>query len=554
MGTRVAIRERREIGARGPGERVDRLVLVADDAQVGAVAEPQLEQPLLERVRVLILVDAEPALARTDSGGGLRVAFEEIDGADQQVVEVDPIRACLRAFVAGEDLDEQVDRDGRLTAGLGGAAGDGALVGRRREPPALGPLDLVGQVLGRGEPVVAGQAASDRHDERQLGVEQVGQRLVVVMRRPEVAQLAQRMGMEGAGRDPGQPEAAQPLDHLARRLVREGDHEDLVGRDDVGRDGVGRAMTDDPGLARARAGEDADRTARREDGFALGIVEVGEEALRFWDGHVPSMTPGGAPARIQRHRPVRVPAGYAADRYRRSMTPPLDEAGLLEGVEALVAIDPDLAGIAERHGPPPLWAREPGFDTLVRIILEQQVSLASGEAAHRRLLAAAGAVEPEAVVAVGEDRLREAGLTRQKARYLILLATDLLDGRVDLAAIATADDDEARRRLTAIVGIGRWTADIYLLMALGRPDIWPTGDLALAGAMRRAKRLETLPTSARPAGGRRRLAPLAGGGRAPPLARLPRRRTLTRRRRSVYAVGKDRAMIASRSSRVGAGS
>jgi len=178
------------------------------------------------------------------------------------------------------------------------------------------------------------------------------------------------------------------------------------------------------------------------------------------------------------------------------MTPPLDAAGLRAGVEALAAIDPDLAGIAERHGPPPLWARDPGFDTLVRIILEQQVSLASAEAAHLRLVAAAGAVEPAAVVAAGEDRLRDAGLTRQKARYLTMLATDLLEGRVDLQAVATADDDEARRQLVRIVGIGPWTADIYLLMALGRPDIWPTGDLALAGSMRRAKRLATLPSNA----------------------------------------------------------
>ena len=132
----------------------------------------------------------------------------------------------------------------------------------------------------------------------------------------------------------------------------------------------------------------------------------------------------------------------------------------------------------------------------MRIILEQQVSLASGEAAHRRLLAAAGAVEPEAVVAVGEDRLREAGLTRQKARYVILLATDLLEAGSTWGRSPRPMTTRHAERLTAIVGIGRWTADIYLLMALGRPDIWPTGDLALAGAMRRAKRLETLPTSA----------------------------------------------------------
>ena len=174
---------------------------------------------------------------------------------------------------------------------------------------------------------------------------------------------------------------------------------------------------------------------------------------------------------------------------------PLDEAGLEAAVRELAAIDPDLAGIAERHGPPPLWTREPGFETLVRIILEQQVSLASAEAARQRLVAAAGAVEPASIVAAGEDGLRDAGLTRQKARYLVGLARNVLDGRLDLAAVAKADDDEARARLTSVLGIGRWTADIYLLMALGRPDVWPTGDLALAGAMRHAKGLDTLPTN-----------------------------------------------------------
>jgi DNA-3-methyladenine glycosylase II len=174
----------------------------------------------------------------------------------------------------------------------------------------------------------------------------------------------------------------------------------------------------------------------------------------------------------------------------------LDEARLESAVRELAAIDPDLAGIAERLGLPPLWAREPGFETLVRIILEQQVSLASAEAARQRLVLAAGAVEPSSIVEAGEDALRDAGLTRQKARYLVSLARDVLDGTLDLDTVARAGDDEARARLTSVLGIGRWTADIYLLMALGRPDVWPSGDLALAGAMRRAKGLATLPTNA----------------------------------------------------------
>jgi DNA-3-methyladenine glycosylase II len=172
----------------------------------------------------------------------------------------------------------------------------------------------------------------------------------------------------------------------------------------------------------------------------------------------------------------------------------LDDAGLVEAVRELAALDPDLAGIAERHGPPPLWGREPGFETLVRIILEQQISLASAEAAFQRLVRATGVVEPAAIVAAGEEGLRAAGQTRQKSRYLVGLARDLLDGRLALDAVALASDDDARTMLTSVVGIGRWSADIYLLMALRRPDIWPTGDLALAGSMRRAKGMAVLPT------------------------------------------------------------
>ena len=171
----------------------------------------------------------------------------------------------------------------------------------------------------------------------------------------------------------------------------------------------------------------------------------------------------------------------------------LDDERLRLGVAALVAVDADLAGIVDRHGPPPLWAREPGFETLVRIILEQQVSLASAEAARGRLVAAAGAVEPGAIVHVGEGALRDAGLTRQKARYIVALARDILDQRLDLAAIEDASDADAHATLTGVLGVGRWSADIYLLMALRRPDIWPTGDIALASAMRRAKGLGATP-------------------------------------------------------------
>src|SRR3954470_12351959 len=116
-------------------------------------------------------------------------------------------------------------------------------------------------------------------------------------------------------------------------------------------------------------------------------------------------------------------------------TAPLDEAELRRAVESLTTIDDDLAGIVRRHGPPLLWDRPPGFETLVAIVLEQQVSLRSGAAALERLRRAAGSVKPGDVASLGEDGARGAGLTRQKARYVEGLASAVLDGRVDLDQI-----------------------------------------------------------------------------------------------------------------------
>lgn len=173
--------------------------------------------------------------------------------------------------------------------------------------------------------------------------------------------------------------------------------------------------------------------------------------------------------------------------------PALDRDQLEAASRILAQRDPDLGGIIDRLGPPPLWDREPGFATLVAIVLEQQVSLRSGAAALERLRGAAGSLDPAAIAQLGEPDARAAGLTRQKARYVVGLAEATIDGRFDPAGIAAASDDDARAQLTALLGIGRWTADIYLLMALGRPDVWPDGDLALATAMRRAKGLTALP-------------------------------------------------------------
>ena len=151
---------------------------------------------------------------------------------------------------------------------------------------------------------------------------------------------------------------------------------------------------------------------------------------------------------------------------------------LLRGVRDLAATDRDLALIASRHGPPPLWEREEGFHTLIHIILEQQVSLASARAAYNRLEQATRSVTPENFLQLNDTQLKQIGFSRQKTQYGRNLAADVLERRLDLAGLQKLDDHDAKTELMRVKGIGTWTADIYLLMALGRRDIWPTGDIS----------------------------------------------------------------------------
>jgi DNA-3-methyladenine glycosylase II len=175
----------------------------------------------------------------------------------------------------------------------------------------------------------------------------------------------------------------------------------------------------------------------------------------------------------------------------------LTERSLRSATRRLTAQDSDLAAIVSVHGPPPLWAREPGFPALIHIILEQQVSLASARAAYHRLVSATGQLAPERFLALRDEELKSIGFSRQKTAYGRGLAEAILDGRLDLALIETLDDSEAKARLIAVKGIGSWTADIYLMMGLRRPDTWPNGDLALAVAVQRVKHLRKRPTPER---------------------------------------------------------
>jgi len=172
---------------------------------------------------------------------------------------------------------------------------------------------------------------------------------------------------------------------------------------------------------------------------------------------------------------------------------PLDVAALHAGVRELAARDADLAAIVERYGPPPLWDRRPGFPTLLHIVLEQQVSLASARAAFDRLLDATDPLTPAAFLALSDDELLRIGFSRQKARYGRAIAVALEDGSLDLDGLGDRPDADVVAVLESMPGIGPWTSSIYLLMVLGRPDVWPVADIALAESVRVVKRLELRP-------------------------------------------------------------
>lgn len=157
----------------------------------------------------------------------------------------------------------------------------------------------------------------------------------------------------------------------------------------------------------------------------------------------------------------------------------LDADGFARAVDVLVATDDDLAAVVQRHGTPAFWSRPATFATMVLFILEQQVSLASGQAVFDRLRSLVGEVTPTQVAAHAESDLRAVGMTRQKAGYVAGLAHGIVDGTVDWEAATRGARTGARSALLAIRGIGPWTADVWLLACRRFPDEWPVGDRAL---------------------------------------------------------------------------
>jgi DNA-3-methyladenine glycosylase II len=178
------------------------------------------------------------------------------------------------------------------------------------------------------------------------------------------------------------------------------------------------------------------------------------------------------------------------------MTAMLSQQQFRAALAHLAGQDTDLAAVLDAFGEPLARSRPPGFATLVLLILEQQVSLASARATFDRLAALVGDITPGRILAQNDDDMRAAGLSRQKIRYARALAETVTDGGLDLDALDSLDDAEIAARLTAVIGIGAWTADVYLLTVLQRPDIWPARDLALAVAAHEVKRLESRPDEA----------------------------------------------------------
>ncbi len=138
-----------------------------------------------------------------------------------------------------------------------------------------------------------------------------------------------------------------------------------------------------------------------------------------------------------------------------------------------------LAVVYDKYGPPPLWDRPTGFETLLQIILEQQVSLASAKACFDKLCRRVGDVTPESLLKSSDAQLKKDGFSRQKTAYGRHLAEAVLEGRVNFDELRDLSDAEVKHELIKLKGVGEWTSDIYLLMAMLRPDVMPKGDVAL---------------------------------------------------------------------------
>lgn len=289
-----------EVGG-GAGEGVDGLRGVTDHAEVVPAAEPEVEQPLLERADVLVLVDDEVLVLRADGFRDVRPVLEHADGEQQHVLEVDHAAVAFELLVRGVDAGDLGGVAGDVTAGLGG--GGRILLGHGLSDFA--PFDLAGDVPQFVAVQADPAARAGLGDELDLALDQPGQ-LAADGPGPEVLELAQGGGVEGAGLDAAGAQHPQPPAHLARGPRGEGDGEHGRGLEDPGAHPVGDPVGDGPGLAGAGSGEHADRSVQgRGDGALLGVQAVehrvggvgdrGEERVVGCRSH-PATLPGLADA------------------------------------------------------------------------------------------------------------------------------------------------------------------------------------------------------------------------------------------------------------------
>jgi DNA-3-methyladenine glycosylase II len=157
--------------------------------------------------------------------------------------------------------------------------------------------------------------------------------------------------------------------------------------------------------------------------------------------------------------------------------------------DKLAQADEALAGIIKAHGYPPLWSRANTFETLVHIILEQQVSLASALLALNKLRERVQELTPARVLLLTDEEFRACYCSRQKTAYIKYLAEAILSGDINLELFEQLPDDEIRAQLITLKGIGNWTVDVYLMFVLHRADVFPIGDLAAVNVLKRVKGL-----------------------------------------------------------------
>jgi DNA-3-methyladenine glycosylase II len=160
-------------------------------------------------------------------------------------------------------------------------------------------------------------------------------------------------------------------------------------------------------------------------------------------------------------------------------------------IAQLIKIDKTFAIINDKYGPPPNWKRTPGFVSLARIILEQQLSLASAGAHFLKLSNYIAEFTPSNILRLTDEEMRNCQISRQKKEYLRSLSTAILNGDIDLAELAKLSDAEIRKQLTAIKGIGNWTTDIYLMFCLQSKDILPIGDIAIIKTIKELYSIKT---------------------------------------------------------------